>query len=112
MMPSWARDTVTIHRAPLVDERGTQVRDYDKAETHEIRRCSFQHANSQTTWNDPRQAVTVKANLWLPSGSDIAEGDLVEFEGTKYAIDGAPHPWRSPSGRVDHIQCALIDWRD
>ena len=112
MMPSWARDTVTVLRAPLVDERGTKVRDYDNAEPHEISRCSFQHANSQVSWNDPQQAVTVLASLGLPPGSDIAEGDLIEFEGITYAIDGAPHPWRSPSGRVDHIQCALIDWRD
>lgn len=112
MMPSWARDTVTVHRAEYITERGTKVRDWEHAQTHTIANCSFQHANSRTSWNDPRQAVTVRANLWLPPGSDIAEGDLIEFDSVKYAIDGAPHPWRSPSGRVDHIQCALIDWRD
>lgn len=112
MMPSWARDTVAVHRAEYKTERGTKIRDWSNAQTHTIANCSFQHANSKTSWSDPRQAVTVRANLWVPPGSDIAAGDLVEFDGVKYAIDGAPHPWRSPSGCVDHIQCALIDWRD
>lgn len=111
MMPSFARDVVTVHRAKLVEERGTKVPDYRNAKTHTIGRCSFQPVNSATSWTDPRQAVTVKATLFLPAGSDIKQGDLVEFEGAKYAIDGAPHPWRSPSGRIDHIQCALIDWK-
>lgn len=111
MMPTFARDTVTIKRAPLVDERGTKVRDYARAESHKIAGCSFQPVQSATTWTDPRQAVTVKANLYLPAASDIAEGDLVEFEGATYAIDGVPTSWRSPSGRVDHMQAALIDWR-
>lgn len=111
MLSSFARDVVTVHRAELIEERGTKVPDYRNAKTHTIGHCSFQPTNSNTNWTDPRQAVTVKATLFLPPGSDIKQGDLVEFEGAKYAIDGAPHTRHSPSGRIDHIQCALIDWK-
>lgn len=55
--------------------------------------------------------MTVKASLYLPPGSDIAEEDMVEFGGAKYAVEGAPFEWRSPSGRIDHVQASLVDWR-
>lgn len=111
MMPSFARDSVKIIRGEVKEERGTTVIDFDNAETHEITRCSFQPVSSSTTWTDTRQAVTVRAVLYLPPSADIKSGDIVEFEGVKYAIDGTPHKWRSPSGRVDNIQCSLIDWQ-
>lgn len=111
MMPTFARDTVTIHRAPMIEERGTKVRDWSHESTHRIARCSFQPVQSSTNWTDPRQAVTVKANLYLPPGSDIEEEDMVEFGGAKYAVEGAPFEWRSPSGRIDHVQASLVDWR-
>lgn len=111
MMPSFARDSVNIIRGKVKEERGTTVTDFADAETHVIDRCSFQPVSSATTWTDARQAVTVRAVLYLPPSSDIKSGDIVEFGGVKYAIDGAPHEWRSPSGRVDNIQCSLIDWQ-
>lgn len=111
MMPSFARDSVKIIRGKVKEERGTTVTDFADAETHEIIRCSFQPVSSATTWTDTRQAVTVRAVLYLPPSADIQTGDIVEFEGVKYAIDGAPHKWRSPSGCVDNIQCSLIDWQ-
>lgn len=111
MMPSFARDTVTVHRAPMIEERGTKVRDWANAQKHVIERCSFQPVQSSTNWTDPRQAVTVKASLYLPPGSDITEEDMVEFGGAKYAVEGAPFEWRSPSGRIDHVQASLVDWR-
>lgn len=110
MLPSFARDVVTIHRPKLCEERGAQVKDYSDASTHVVTSCSFQPSQSSTNWTDPRQAVTVRAVLFAPPSADIKRDDLVEFDGVKYAIEGAPHSWKSPSGRVDHIQCSLIDW--
>lgn len=111
MMPTFSRDTVTIHRPLLIEERGTQVRCWDRETTHEITGCSFQPVRASTNWTEPRQAATVRATLYLPPGSDIEQEDMVEFEGAKYAIDGTPLVWKSPSGRHDHMQVSLIDWR-
>lgn len=110
MMPTFARDEVTISRAPYVVERGTKVRDWQKAESHKEMGCSFQPVSSATSWSDPRQAQTIRATLYLPASADIQAEDLVEFDGTTYAIDGVPHLWRSPSGRIEHKSAALIDW--
>ena len=111
MLPSFANDTVTVERAPLIESRGTTIRDWKNAVPHEIQGCSFQPAEGSTAWTDARQGVTVRAVLYLPPGSDIQEGDRVVYAGHKYSIDGAPMPWNSPTGRVSHVQASLIDWR-
>ena len=33
-LPSFCRETVTVLRAPLVDQRGTKVRDWSQATEH------------------------------------------------------------------------------
>lgn len=111
MLPTFARESVLIERAPLVDSRGTKVRDWAHAVSHEVGGCNLQPVSSSVTWLDPAQAVTVRARLFVPPGSDIQAGDRVTVRGAQYAIDGEPHAWESPTGAVDHIECALIDWR-
>lgn len=110
MLPSFCRKAVTVERAPLVDSRGTLVRDWSAAVPHEIAGCSVQPATGGTAWADIRQGVTVRAVLYAPPGSDIQVGDRIVYEGRRYSIEGAPLPWESPTGRVSHIECALIDW--
>lgn len=111
MLPSFCTDSVTVERAPLVDSRGTKVPDWNHAESWEVSGCSVQPVQGSTTWTDPRQAVTVRATLYAPPSADIQAGDRITYQGHKYAIDGAPLPWKSPTGAVSHIQCALVDWR-
>lgn len=111
MLPSFASDTVTIERAPLVESRGTLVPDWESAQPHEAAGCSFQPAQGSSAWNDPRQASTVRAVLYLPPNSDIREGDRVRYGDASYSVDGAPLPWKSPTGRVSHVVASLVDWR-
>lgn len=112
MMPSFCRDTVEIVRPKIVVERGTTIKDYDNPEkTITVNNCSVQPVSSSTNWTDPRQAQTVRAVLYLKPNTDIQADDMVIYDGQNYAIDGVPHTWKSPSGRIDHIQCQLIDWR-
>lgn len=111
MLPSWCDDSVTVWRAPLVDSRGTQVPDWSAASPHEVGGCSFQPTGSSTDFGDPRQALTIRAYLYAPPGADIKEGDRIEFAGRTYAINGAPLPWKSPTGAASHMQIQLVDWR-
>lgn len=110
-LPSFCRKGVTVERARYVTERGTQVCDWDDPERHVIEGCDAQPRSSSTQWNDPAQAETVRLTLRLPPDSDIRAGDRVVVDGVRYAVDGAPHVWQSPSGRVSHVECQLIDWR-
>lgn len=111
MLPSFARKTVTIERAPYIDSRGTQVRDWSQAAAHEVAGCIVQPVSGSTAWTDPTQAVTVRATLWLPPSADVQADDRVTVDGSRYRIEGAPMAWQSPTGVIDHIEAALVDWR-
>ncbi len=108
---AWCDLTVTVERAPLVAVRNTQERDWTRAEPHEVARCWAEGVSSSTDFADPRQAATVRAVLYAPAGADIEQGDRIVWEGAAYAVDGTPRPMRSPTGRLDHIECDLVDWR-
>ena len=111
MLPSWCKTTVTVRRAPLVDSRGTKVRDWSAYVEHEVTGCSVQPASSATAWTDQRQPVTYDAVLYAPPGADVEDGDRIVYAGATYAVDGAPMPWASPTGAIDHVQANLVTWR-
>lgn len=109
-LPSFCRTDATVVRAPFKETRGTTIRDWTRASSHIVSGCTLQPARSSTDWRDPAQAVTVRAVLRMPPAADVQAGDRIEVDGVRYAIDGAPHLWESPTGRVSHIECALVDW--
>lgn len=111
MLPSFCRTTVQVTRAPMVSRRGTVEPDWANAVTHVETGCDAQPAGSASSWTTVGQPVTVRLVLRLPPGADIRAGDRVTVDGTDYAIEGAPHAWRSPSGAVSHIEAQLVDWR-
>lgn len=109
-LPSFAKDTITVSRATAIDDRGTQVRDWDNAKSHTVAGCSVQFRETSTSY-DAREAVTVRAVVYMPPDADIATGDRVTFDGVEYAIDGSPFLMTSPTGRVSHKKATLVDWR-
>lgn len=111
MLPSFARQTVTVRRAPYTEQRGTKVRDWSKASEHDVPGCSFQAGTGSTTWTDDRHPITVDAVLYAPPGADIADGDRIVAAGAEYSIQGAPVAWQSPTGSVDHVEVRLVTWR-
>ena len=62
-LPSFCRETVTVLRAPLVDQRGTKVRDWSAAESHRVPGCSVQFASTTTDRGEPREAVVALSML-------------------------------------------------
>lgn len=111
MLPSFCQTAIAIERAPLTVQRGTKVRDWTRATTHTVPGCSVQPGGTDGTWGETRNGATVRATLYAPPNADIAFGDKVVVAGRVYAIDGEPQPWTSPTGRIDHVVCALVDWR-
>lgn len=110
MIPSWCNDTVTIKRAPMVDKRGTMVRDWANAVPHDLTGCSVQPAGTTLDLSDLRIATTARWTVYAPPNSDVQPGDKVIWDGIEYAIDGGAQTWRSPSGNQDHMVLSLIDW--
>lgn len=111
MLPHWCNDTVTVWRAPLIDSRGSQVRDWSQAESHEVDGCSFQPSGTSTDFGDTRQPLALRAYLYAPEDADIQADDRIEYMGHAYALNGAPLPWKSPTGAASHLQIQLVDWR-
>ena len=109
MLPKFCRHTVTVYRAPLKEARGSTVRDWENATTHEVAGCSVQPSSTASNFEREEQ-VTDRWQLFAPPNSDIQTGDRVEFDGTIYEIDGAPYQWESATGRVTHKQAHLIEW--
>lgn len=111
MLPSFCRQTVTRLRAPYIEQRGTKVRDWSNPDQLEVTGCSVQGTTGSTTWTDDRHPVTAGATLYAPPGADIVDGDRIVYNGTTYAVDGAPVEWQSPTGMVDHVTANLTTWR-
>ena len=109
MLPSWCQDAVTIVRPAEVASRGTTVRDWSSATTHEVRGCSVQ---TPTTAMDlaGRYQTVIRGFALLPEGADVAAGDAIEFHGHRYLVHGQPMPWRSPTGAVSHVRVDLAEW--
>lgn len=110
MLPSWCQDVVTVLRAPLVDSRGTKVRDWAHATSATVTGCSLQPASTSTDFGEVRQAADADATLYLPPDADVLQDDRIVFGGVTYAVDGIPYEWRSPTGRVTHRQARLKRW--
>lgn len=109
-LPSFCRETVTVLRAPLVDQRGTKVRDWSQAVEHYVTGCSVQFASTMTNRGEPREAVSDTATLFAPPGADIKAGDRLSTSMGEFAVEGHPMPRVSPTGAVSHVECSLAWW--
>lgn len=110
MLPSFCNDTVTVMRAPLVESRGSSVRDWSNAKGHEIGGCSVQ-VSSATGDIQGREHASVSCLLLAPPGSDIAIGDRIIFDGKTWNVVGEPYAQRSATGRISHL-VATMERRD
>jgi len=112
MLHSWCRDTMTIKRAALVEERGSLVYDWDNATEHVIKGCSVQPSDSSRDFNAREDNSTFRLHCFMPFKADIKEGDRVEVsicDGV-FEIDGVPYIRQSPTGRVSSTQVDLVRW--
>ena len=110
MLPSWANDTVTRIRPATKESRGSLIPDWSKATSLSISGCSMQPTSTTLSQDGRILGVSDGYTCYLPPGSDIAAGDKIQFDGKDYQIIGEPRQWKSPTGRVTHIQAQLERW--
>nr|DAP39295.1 MAG TPA: Minor capsid protein [Caudoviricetes sp.] len=111
MLPSWCSDTLQVFRAPLINERGAMVFDWDNAESHDISGCSVQPSTSNTSNDEPRVNQFYDSLMaYIPDGADIKPGDRVEFLGKMFEVNGDVMWWRSPTGALSHGVVYLRSW--
>lgn len=116
MLPGFARDTVTVQRATVVEERGTTRLDWSNPAETVVAGCSVQPmagdekftAGSQEG-GGRRDAVITRWKLYAPPGIDLLARDRVVHAGVAYQIDGSPQRWPSPSGALSHVTALLFE---
>jgi len=109
MLPNFARQTVTRLRPGTKTIRGSEVPDWDHVEPLEISGCSVQPAATDLSQDGRVLGILDGMTAYLPPGSDVKEGDRIEYDGNVYTIDGVPRVWPS-AGNLAHVQCALRRW--
>lgn len=110
MLPSFCRTEITRLRAPLVDSRGTKVRDWTNAVSKTIQGCSIQRTSETGDLNDRENSQDVYT-LYAPFGSDIQQADRVTDGTRTYTVTETPFDWESPTGAVSHLVATLEVWR-
>lgn len=110
MLPSFVRDEATIMRPAPVSERGSTVSDYGDCSIVATVPCSIQPVSSASDWAAGERTATVRANAFFNPGTDVRRGDVVSSAGTSWLVDGVPHVWNSPTGRVSSITVQLVSW--
>ena len=110
MLPSWAGDAITVERPPMVERRGTTVPDWAHAQTHEVSGCSVQIPTTSMSL-DVRTQTELAGTVYAPPTADIKAGDRITFGTARFLVNGEPMPWRSPTGRVSHLQARIVAWR-
>ena len=109
-LPVWCHDTVTVQRAPLVDDRGSRVRDWAHADAWQVEGCSVQPSAMPAQPGDREGQRSEEWSLWLPMDADILDTDRVLFDGRTFTIVDGIRPWRDPFGRLDHLQATIRRW--
>lgn len=111
MLPSWANDTITRRRAPLVDDgHGNQVPDWDAPTADAvIRGCSVQPGATDETLGG-RDTTQVDYTVYAPAGVDVKATDGIEYGGDLYEVNGAVRRWSSPTGALAHSMFELRRW--
>lgn len=107
---SFMNETVTVLRAPLVDKRGTKVRDWSSPEGHELPRCQVTAAGTSQERDGRVLQVDDRRTLRAMYDADVEAGDRVVWRGVTYEVDGEVFHTKSPTGRVSSTRCALARW--
>lgn len=107
MLPTWCTQTVTRIRPGTKTLRGSDVPDWDNADSLDIGGCSVQPASTSLSEDGRILGITDGWTAYLPSGVDVIAGDRIQFDGNLYEINGEPRVWQSPTGHNNHIMLNL-----
>lgn len=109
MVASWARQEVTVVEPSWVDDRGTEVPNFDDpvSET-DVEGCTVQPGASEEALA-ARQGVTIRWTVLAPPDTIVTAHSGVRYNGHLYQVDGEPLRWSSSRGRLDHVVMYLVD---
>lgn len=109
MLPSFCKDVAKVLRAPLIEQRGSKVRDWTNAEEHTLSECSLQIVETLNK-SGARESTYTSLKLYCQPKADIQKGDKVIVDDVAYMVEGEPFNWVSPRGKVSHVEVKLVRW--
>lgn len=109
MLPSFARDTITILRPSVTTIRGTDALDWSAPTPLSIHGCSVQPSGGSRDFERDANS-DVRWVAYVPPSTDVRLTDRIVWQGKTYEIDGEPRVWSSPTGAASHIQLDLVRW--
>lgn len=109
MLPSFATQSVTRIRPGTKTSRGSTMPDWDNVTSATISGCSVQPATTSLSQDGRVLGILDGMTCYLPEGSDVQDGDRIQYGGETYTIDGAPRVWPT-AGNLAHIQINLRRW--
>lgn len=106
---SFANETITRLRAPLVLDHGSMVQDWGNATTATLTGWSLQPG---ATTEDllHREAVLVDWTAYGPYTADVLATDKIRLTSGDYSVIGEPERWKSPTGRISSTKLLLQRW--
>lgn len=111
MGPAFARETIIRLRAPLVNDHGSLVPDWDNA-TEAVMSGWLLQPGVSVEDSQNREGVRVDWTAYGPYGADIKPTDKIRLPSGDYGVVGEPERWKSPSGRLDACKFLMQRWSD
>lgn len=106
---SFAKETLTRLRAPLVMDHGSMVSDWSAATSATLEGWSLQPGASAEDLQN-REAVRVDWTAYGPYDADVTATDKIRLPSGDYSVIGEPERWKSPTGRVSSTKLLLQRW--
>jgi len=109
-LPSWFRQNVTRVRPGTKIVRGSEVPDWEHAETAVITGCSVQPSATTLSQDGRVLGVSESFSVYMPPDADVQEGDRIIYEGKLFVVRGIPGTWISPTGNLTNKQVIIERW--
>lgn len=121
MLPSFMTKPFVRKRFPLVEDHGSQVRDYSANEyTDNYSDSETYSAPDEATFYGSvqpgtgteelinRNGADIVKTIWAQPGSDVRHDDLITLSDGDYQVNGSPEVWET--GVMDHVVIRLSRW--
>lgn len=108
---SFANETLTRLRAPLIKDHGSMVPNWAAAATATLTGWSLQPGAPVEDLQN-REAVRVDWTAYGPYDADVVATDRIRLPSGDYSVIGEPERWKSPTGRISSMKLLLQKWAD